>query len=237
MIKSNHYYQRYLKFIQMCKTNVNSAYTENHHIIPKSLGGSDTKDNLVKLTARQHFIAHWILWKAYDNKQMHDAFWLMCNMKSKNQERTYKINSKIYDTLKNQRSLLISEQMTKNNPSTREDVKELRRIAAKGNTWGKYNKGMIFTETHRKNLSESHKGTPTSDKQKASVSEANKKRKGTYPTKKAVESKKIKCFCEGVEYNSITEAQKQYTGICNVWKRLDNPKYPNFYRLKNDQCD
>ena len=233
MIKSNHYYQRYLKFIQMCKTNINSGYTENHHIIPKSLGGTDAKDNLVRLTARQHYISHWILWKAYDNKQMHDAFWLMCNMKSGNQKRTYKINSKIYNTLKIQRSLLISEQMTKNNPSTREDVKELRRIAAKGNTWGRSNKGMIFTEEHRKKLSESHKGNSTSEKQKLSVIEANKKRKGTYPTKMAIESRQVKCFCEGIEYNSITEAQKHYIGVCNLWRRLDNPKYPDFYRLRN----
>lgn len=236
MIKSNHYYQRYLKFIQICKTNINSGYIENHHIIPKSLGGTDTKDNLVKLSARQHFIAHWMLWKTYDNKPMHDAFWLMCNMKSGNQERYYKITSNVYANLKQQRSVLVSEQMRTNNPSTREDVKEMRRIAAKGNTWGRANKGMVFTEEHRKKLSEAHKGTPTSDKQKLSVSAANKKRKGTYPTKKAVESIQVRCFCEGTEYISIAEAQKQYKGICNLWKRLDNPKYPNFYRLKNDRC-
>ena len=31
---------------------------ERHHIVPKSLGGPDTKDNLVKLTYREHYIAH-----------------------------------------------------------------------------------------------------------------------------------------------------------------------------------
>jgi hypothetical protein len=38
-----------------------AGYTETHHIIPKSIGGTDHKDNLVKLTAREHFICHLLL--------------------------------------------------------------------------------------------------------------------------------------------------------------------------------
>ena len=40
-----------------------SVYTEIHHIIPKSLGGSNKADNLVVLTAREHFICHMLLTK------------------------------------------------------------------------------------------------------------------------------------------------------------------------------
>ena len=36
----------------------NGVYYENHHILPKSLGGDNSKDNLVNLTAREHFICH-----------------------------------------------------------------------------------------------------------------------------------------------------------------------------------
>lgn len=32
------------------------GYFEKHHILPKSLGGTNDKENLVKLTAREHFI-------------------------------------------------------------------------------------------------------------------------------------------------------------------------------------
>jgi group I intron endonuclease len=38
--------------------------------------------------------------------------------------------------------------------------------------------------------------------------------------------------CENVEYPSVGDAQKVYQGI-NIRKRLDNPKYPEFYRLRN----
>lgn len=41
---------------------------ERHHIVPKSLGGPDTKDNLVKLTYREHYIAHLLLCKIYKPK-------------------------------------------------------------------------------------------------------------------------------------------------------------------------
>ncbi|ARK07836.1 putative homing endonuclease [Aeromonas phage phiA8-29] len=40
-------------------------YTELHHIVPRCLGGSDNPENLVRLTAREHFIAHRLLAKMY----------------------------------------------------------------------------------------------------------------------------------------------------------------------------
>ena len=46
----------------------NSIYTENHHIIPECLGGIDSLDNLVHLTAREHFIAHVLLTKMTTGK-------------------------------------------------------------------------------------------------------------------------------------------------------------------------
>ena len=36
-------------------------YHERHHIIPKCCGGSDDKNNLIDLFAREHFIAHKLL--------------------------------------------------------------------------------------------------------------------------------------------------------------------------------
>ena len=40
-------------------------YYELHHILPKSLGGLDIKENLVLLTAREHYIAHLLLYAMY----------------------------------------------------------------------------------------------------------------------------------------------------------------------------
>ena len=64
MVKSDHHYRRYLKFIEALKHQKLSGYSEVHHVVPRSLGGSDDADNLIRLTARQHYVAHWMLWKA-----------------------------------------------------------------------------------------------------------------------------------------------------------------------------
>ena len=41
------------------------GYYELHHIIPRSLGGDDSQENTVKVTAREHFILHYLLCKIY----------------------------------------------------------------------------------------------------------------------------------------------------------------------------
>ena len=38
-------------------------YKERHHIIPRCTGGLDEEDNLIDLTAKEHFIAHMLLAK------------------------------------------------------------------------------------------------------------------------------------------------------------------------------
>jgi hypothetical protein len=50
------------------RTKTSTDYYELHHIVPKSLGGQDTKDNLVMLTAREHYIAHLLLYNIYKQK-------------------------------------------------------------------------------------------------------------------------------------------------------------------------
>lgn len=47
-----------------------NTYVERHHIIMKSLGGSNNKSNLVTFTARQHYIAHLLLYKHYKQEML-----------------------------------------------------------------------------------------------------------------------------------------------------------------------
>lgn len=87
------------------KNPILSEYTESHHIVPKSLGGNDEIDNLVELTAREHYICHLLLTSIFPKssiecKKMWKAFAMMAWYKSKNQERDYKINNRIYSKLK-----------------------------------------------------------------------------------------------------------------------------------------
>lgn len=79
------------------------GYFEKHHILPKSLGGSNDEENLVKLTAREHFICHWLLVKMYnkgsqERKKMLYALWRMKNGSLYHKE--HYINSRAYETLR-----------------------------------------------------------------------------------------------------------------------------------------
>ena len=83
-------------------TNINYIYYENHHIIPKCFGGDNNKDNLVLLTAKEHFIVHILLPKMCisirHQQQMINALHQM-NRKCPNHENHY-FNSNLYEHYK-----------------------------------------------------------------------------------------------------------------------------------------
>ena len=67
------------------KRELACGYTEKHHIMPRCLGGTDDGDNIVVLTAREHFLCHWLLTKMYvgrDKMRLSSAFNSMCRMGS-----------------------------------------------------------------------------------------------------------------------------------------------------------
>jgi len=57
------------------------GYYERHHIIPKSLGGSNEPSNLVYMSGKAHYIAHYLLFKIHGVGPMATAFWAMCALK------------------------------------------------------------------------------------------------------------------------------------------------------------
>ena len=107
----NKYTRWYYDIIDRAKTRTLLAnkYYEKHHIVPKSLGGSNNADNLVKLTAREHFIAHWLLTKmtaGINQKKMAYACKMMMHSNSTKQDR-YKITSRVYATLRQNLNTLL----------------------------------------------------------------------------------------------------------------------------------
>ena len=66
LFKDNKYTRIYYQLIDKRKNDrllKEDVYCESHHIIPKSLGGSNEPDNLVNLLPREHFLAHLLLTK------------------------------------------------------------------------------------------------------------------------------------------------------------------------------
>ena len=114
-VYSQHHLNRYLRFIESCKHQVIEGFCEEHHIKPRSLGGQDTFDNLVKLTYRQHFIAHLMLSKIFKGNsqiKMAHAAWNMVN-----RDGGIRTNSKTYSMLREKRSNILSVTLRgENNP-------------------------------------------------------------------------------------------------------------------------
>jgi hypothetical protein len=55
------------------------GYYEEHHILPRCLGGKNNKDNLVLLTAKEHILAHMLLARInYTNNKIIFACTAMC---------------------------------------------------------------------------------------------------------------------------------------------------------------
>lgn len=74
------------------------TYFESHHIIPRSMGGSDDNSNLVLLTAREHYVAHRLLAKIHpNNAKMQIALFFICqDVKNKG----LNISSRVYESVR-----------------------------------------------------------------------------------------------------------------------------------------
>lgn len=105
------YKKNYSEYIAAVKSSgrILDGYKETHHILPRCLGGDDSSDNLVELTAREHFLAHYLLAKIYPgNIKIIMAFLAMCRVNS--WQKRY-VNSRLYEALKIKRKKLVSKKI------------------------------------------------------------------------------------------------------------------------------
>jgi hypothetical protein len=95
---NNKYTKWYYQIIDSAKQNPPTGYKERHHIIPRCMGGSDDHDNLVDLTARQHFVCHLLLTKMVNSEpylsKLKYAAILLYSVNG------FKISSRLYESLK-----------------------------------------------------------------------------------------------------------------------------------------
>ena len=88
------------------------GYFEKHHIVPRCRGGDDSTSNLVLFTAREHYVAHILLWKIYpEDKNLFHAAWMMSN------RTLQKRDSRLYALLKEQHAKILSSRSEFNSPN------------------------------------------------------------------------------------------------------------------------
>lgn len=103
MFIQNKYTSCYYRIVSRGKSRLldKATYVERHHIIPKSLGGSNDPNNLVRLTAREHAICHLLLVKMTEGKdksKMACAAWRMVFQCRKHQRHQF--TSRQYASIK-----------------------------------------------------------------------------------------------------------------------------------------
>ena len=174
MFTKNKYYHWYFSIIENARIRtIDLPYKESHHIIPKSIGGDNTSTNLVNLTAREHFICHWLLTKFTNNdikQKMSYALWMMMNMENDLHQR-YKISSKVYSLIKERLALAFSKQQTGKvrSEETRRKMSETRkRLISEGKLKVNENKEKY------KIISEKRKGAKASEETKLKIGKAHK---------------------------------------------------------------
>lgn len=142
-IYDNFMQDRLNKKLERITLKKRGEYFEGHHIIPKSKGGTGNSyrpknnENIVLLTAREHFLAHWMLWRIYQDRSTALAFHKM-TLTNKNQNRI--TTSRGY-----------------------EESREAFRVTNLGNQYGK-GKTKIISEEQKKKHSLIMKGKYSGDK-------------------------------------------------------------------------
>lgn len=172
------YSKHYNVLIERAKHRKISGYMENHHIIPKCVGGNNTKENIVSLTPEEHYVAHQLLIRIYpDNRKLIFSANMMCvrnNGQSRNNKRYGWLRKKMASALSKEAAGIRRSPATefkKGKPPTGQPFK-------KGNLpWSKGKKNWL-SEEHKEAIRESNRrckkglGLHRTDDQKATISKA-----------------------------------------------------------------
>jgi hypothetical protein len=199
----------------------NIGYFERHHIVPQCLGGDNSKENLVLLTAREHFIVHMILIEMYpiDSYEWHKLVNAASSFirKSKNHQR-HVMSARQYERIKillseskkgKPRPQSVKDKISKTKQKNPYNMHDMHRKILSNRMQGENNP--MYGKTHsieaREKISNARKGKPN-----LYVSESNRRRTGTQT--KSTRSV-IQLSIDGIvinSYISIAEAKRQ-TGI------------------------
>jgi hypothetical protein len=101
----NRYARIYRALIARAQERTLACYSEKHHILPKSLGGSNTQANIVRLTPREHYIAHLCLVRCYMGREKQKMLNAIRYLVTNTTHGTRKYNSKLFAQLREQYAL------------------------------------------------------------------------------------------------------------------------------------
>lgn len=139
MFLDNIHTKRYYKIIKHAQTTPYCGYTEAHHIIPKSLGGTDEKSNIVNLSARAHLICHRLLTKMVVGQAKYKMLEAVAVF-SNNSNRNLNLTSRDIATIREANAIASSarnkgNEFWKFRQSDSSELRELKSSNAKKSRW------------------------------------------------------------------------------------------------------
>lgn len=187
MYLQNKYTRWYYSIIDQARSRSISGYTERHHIIPRSLGGTDHRDNLVDLTAREHFICHLLLTRMTQGQARNSMLYAVKNMrhlKHQGHQRDFHVNSYLYESIRRQHSEMVSrrsrELYSPGGPKHAEITARNRARAKDPAISAKISQaltGVAKSAEHRSKISQAAQNRPPiSDERRAKMSEISRQR-------------------------------------------------------------
>ena len=205
------------KIIARAKNRTLEGYKEVHHIIPKSCGGSNDKDNIVNLTAREHYIIHLLLPYCTSGNAKHkmlNAFIFMTS-KSRFCKRDYKIHSRVYQKLRSEFATSLKG---------RRLTPEWKAKISKTLT------GTKLPESTRRKISLANMGRKMSEKSKAIFVILNKGNKYNLGKKASLETKRKQSIAHtGKKLSNETKAKIKYARQFQVCSDEQRKNYSIIY--------
>lgn len=171
----NKYTKCYFRIIEKSLDRILPSISEKHHIIPKSLGGTNESFNYAKLTPREHFICHVLLTKMTTGNSKYKmlcALNLMMQKSSKNHQRYYFKPSKLYQSLREEFANYCKGRPKPEGFGKRVSLSNSTRVVS-DRTKSKlkeYNETRVFTDETREKMSASAKGRVFSEEHKQKIS-------------------------------------------------------------------
>jgi hypothetical protein len=191
----NKYTRWYYNIVNCAKLRAITGYTEKHHIIPKSCGGDNSKDNLVRLTAREHFVCHLLLVRMVEGHFRYKMAYALNRMlttnNNGNQDRYIptsrkfeKIRLQISNSLKGHSSPMKGRFHSEETKKKISEIHKGKPSALKGRPKSEETKkkisdarkGYKMPDSTKKKLSDANKGKSYSDEYKKKMSERTKGR-------------------------------------------------------------
>ena len=214
----------YNQIIKRAKTRQMEGYKEKHHILPKCLGGSNKKENLVELTAREHFLCHMLLCEIYPNEtKLKYALYLMNIGKQKYKDADYKISSRTYERLKKEHSLLLLGKQRSFKTKAKISSSLLgKKLSEKTKQKISENRKGIKHNNHTNGKNHGNYGKLKNKECKQKMSESAKLRGATHTTPHTKETKRIMQMKKTGSKATEETKQKKSESMRKYWERRKN---------------